>query len=68
MENMKVDRDDLPVPHKVVIPARFAVLERLLHLAVAIFNQVHIWTSLHLLFLFLFLLGVPHQHIHCSNS
>ena len=45
MENVKVDRDDLPVPHKVVIPARFAVLERLLHLAVAIFNQVHVWTS-----------------------
>ena len=32
MQDMKVDGDDLAVPHKVVVPARFAVLERLLHL------------------------------------
>ena len=29
---MEMDGDDLAVPHKVVVPARFAVLERLLHL------------------------------------
>ena len=35
---MEVNCDDLSIPHKVVVPARFAVLERLLHLATTIDN------------------------------
>ena len=47
-----MDSDDLPVLDEVIIPAGFAVLERLLHL----------------LLLPLFLLRIPHEHVDCANT
>ena len=31
---MEMHGDDLPIPHKVVVPACFAVLERFFHLEI----------------------------------
>ena len=34
MKNVEMHGDDLPIPHKVVVPACFAVLERFFHLEI----------------------------------